>query len=1463
MTLSKTRQDIGTTPHEHERLAVLHLAEVLPDRAPFHLFALKDLVEPNGRRYEIDAIVVAPRAVFVVEIKSHPAHFRGDSIDWDVVWKDGRRPTPIANPVTLTNTKAKVLASALERKLGSADRPHVQALVFLSDPAASIDSANGADHWVVTRHNLVKALTEGVFPGASSKLATNVIDTPRGERIVEQLRKLGLRNTKEARRVAGYEVGALLDDGNGWQDYEARSEQVKGRVARARVYLVPEASSLERREQLVRAAQREAELLNALSDHPNILHLQTFVADGVGNAPCLLFDRHEDEEDLESFLRRNPQLSFARRVELVEQVGNALAFCHRKGIIHRGLDPSAVMVRRLRDPSAPDGDAPLSVRLLNFQLATQTGVTSGTHHLSAFGGDRNLVYRAPEVLQDPRHASVASDVWSLGAIAYRVFAGRSPGANLAERNALLASGHLSLRAVRDDLVPPVDGGDARQTLEDVIALATDLNPLHRADNATDWVGIFLDVVTQPAPVAPVVEPDPLDARPDDILGQGLRVVRFLGSGATAKVFRVARDDAQYALKVALDAEHEDRLRAEADTLDRFHSDRIVALRGRLTLGGRFALLLDDAGESLADLLAREGAQSLDYARRWGDDLLLALEAIEEKSVQHRDIKPANLGVLEPGSKRRRHLMLFDFSLSSLDPQQVIAGTPAYRDPFLATRGRWDDHADRYAAAVSLHELVTGLRPRWGRGDGPVLPGDALAVDAERFDAAVRDRMVAFFLRALARDAAERFASAESMRHAWSACFVAPLTAAAPAEAPTPEAPYPALSDAQLAAVRADTALDALGLSARARNALDRSGIVHAAQLAGLSDNLLSSIRGIGRDTAREIQGFRQRLLAAPALAAVEQPEFEPGFRGDDVALAATRVPDALRAALDDAGIAGLAALAAAPRSQVEHLARPHGADALAKLRAALKDATDASERTRDPRTVEAWLDALFAPRQRHPNQRPNYVQTAWRWMGLDPELAVDPGDSVGLATSLGCTRQNVSLMLHKARAKWCEHERLPQLVDVVRAQLDALGGAARVDRVAEGLAHELPHDAGVERDAAAARRVEALVNVAAEIDGELVVERLQGRRWMVRDRRDLAAVRALGAAADALAAKSPLPSTAEVQEELARAVDGRGLAGMPVDRLVALAADASRTAAPSARLELYPRGMDARRALSLCHAAVSVEREGVGEEALRAAVRARYPEAEALPARPALDVLVADVLAMEWDGARARYRRPVAAAAPSTTLRSGASLEVRDTVAPAARPSRRSPEAQDAWEFDDALRIAARRGDWRVFVAEPRHATTVAERVAERVGATARSLDEALLAEIDAVVAERKMQPSVVVQADAQGPRGRDWQRLRDLAQKAAARVTERWTAEPGPLVVRDLGLAARFDLHALLQSLLDATRRDGGPAVFLVLPRYADQAGAAIDGGALPDLPVPTYSPAQRIDVPRAWIENRHRGEA
>ncbi|MDB4929856.1 MAG: Protein kinase, partial [Myxococcaceae bacterium] len=771
MTLSRTRCEIGTSPHPHELRALEFLRQQLPDREPYRLYGLKELVEPGGRRYEIDAIVLGPNAVYLVEIEGHPAHVSGDHVDWTLQWKDGPSRTVMENPVALANLKAKVLGAQLERELRGGTRPSVQALVFLEHPDASVESKNGADHWVVTRGDVIQALTTGVFPDANPRLRTSVIDRPQAERVVAALRKLGIRNSVARRRVAGYLLDDAISDGPGWQDHAAHLEAVPDRLARVRSYVLPGDAGRERREQLGRAAAREASLLTVLSDHPRILKMLTAEIDGPLDGPCLVFDHHKDEVTLEQFLRRTPDLSFQRRAELVAQVAEALAWCHRKQILHRGLDPSSVLVRRHDDPDGPAvADPPLSVRLFNFQLAAHVGGHSGTHHAADWSTDPALVYRAPEVLQSLAFATPASDVFSLGAVAWRVFTNQPPGATLPERAALLQAGHLSLAAARDDLAlaaPP----SARASLDELVAMATCVDPVQRIDDVNAFLGLFLDAVSRPE--APEEEdPDPLEARPGDVLRGGITVKKFLGSGATARVLRVERDGQRYALKVALDAEHGERLGHEADVLERLRGDRIVALHDRVTVGGRAALLLEDAGESLADLLQREGPQSLDYARRWGEDLLLALERLEEQGVQHRDIKPANLGVLDGESKRRRHLMLFDFSLSGLAPGAVTAGTPAYRDPFLAARGLWDDAADRYAAAVSLHELLTGLRPRWGRGDGPVGPGDELALDAERLDAGARDRLVGFFRRALHRDAARRHASAEAMRRDWDACFAA-------------------------------------------------------------------------------------------------------------------------------------------------------------------------------------------------------------------------------------------------------------------------------------------------------------------------------------------------------------------------------------------------------------------------------------------------------------------------------------------------------------------------------------------------------------------------------------------------------------------------------------------------------------------------------------------------------------------
>ena len=139
---------------------------------------------------------------------------------------------------------------------------------------------------------------------------------------------------------------------------------------------------------------------------------------------------------------------------------------------------------------------------------------------------------------------------------------------------------------------------------------------------------------------------------------------------------------------------------------------------------------------------------------------------------HRDIKPSNLGV---GSvdKTRQHLRLFDFSLalelskeSAATParNQIRVGTVAYRDPFLSLRGAWDHAADRYSAAVTLHEMLTGVRPALEpEGAPPLDPELKRRLASERFDASARQRLIPFFERALHRSVESRFDDASEMR----------------------------------------------------------------------------------------------------------------------------------------------------------------------------------------------------------------------------------------------------------------------------------------------------------------------------------------------------------------------------------------------------------------------------------------------------------------------------------------------------------------------------------------------------------------------------------------------------------------------------------------------------------------------------------------------------------------------------
>lgn len=68
-------------------------------------------------------------------------------------------------------------------------------------------------------------------------------------------------------------------------------------------------------------------------------------------------------------------------------------------------------------------------------------------------------------------------------------------------------------------------------------------------------------------------------------------------------------------------------------------------------------------------------------------------------------------------------------------------------------------------------VVTGVLPRFGTGEEAAVASEGgVKLAVGRFDASVRDRLVAFFEKALERDVVRRHESAEEMRTHWVGCF---------------------------------------------------------------------------------------------------------------------------------------------------------------------------------------------------------------------------------------------------------------------------------------------------------------------------------------------------------------------------------------------------------------------------------------------------------------------------------------------------------------------------------------------------------------------------------------------------------------------------------------------------------------------------------------------------------------------
>ena len=157
---------------------------------------------------------------------------------------------------------------------------------------------------------------------------------------------------------------------------------------------------------------RERDILAAL-EHANIARLYDAGTDAQGR-PFLALE-YVEGQPIDLYCKERA-LNVRSRLALLLQVARAVAFAHSRLVVHRDLKPSNILV-------TADGQ----VRLLDFGIAKlmEGDRTQETQLTQLAGRALTLDYASPEQIRG-EPIGTASDVYSLGVVAYELLAGAKP-----------------------------------------------------------------------------------------------------------------------------------------------------------------------------------------------------------------------------------------------------------------------------------------------------------------------------------------------------------------------------------------------------------------------------------------------------------------------------------------------------------------------------------------------------------------------------------------------------------------------------------------------------------------------------------------------------------------------------------------------------------------------------------------------------------------------------------------------------------------------------------------------------------------------------------------------------------------------------------------------------------------------------------------------------------------------------
>ena len=206
--------------------------------------------------------------------------------------------------------------------------------------------------------------------------------------------------------------------------------------------------------------------------------------------------------------------------------------------------------------------------------------------------------------------------------------------------------------------------------------------------------------------------------PGVVLAERYSLVRRLGRGAAGEVW--SAEDQQLGETVAIkllttgepDAVgSQDQLTREVRLARRVTHRNVCRLHDVHLQPQPFVSMELLQGETLEELLERDGPQSVERARSVLRQLASGLAAAHGAGVVHRDLKSSNIVLVEDGQRP----VICDFGLSSIGGEaavetEAVVGTPVTVAPETARGEASTSASDLYAFGVVAFQLLTGELP---------------------------------------------------------------------------------------------------------------------------------------------------------------------------------------------------------------------------------------------------------------------------------------------------------------------------------------------------------------------------------------------------------------------------------------------------------------------------------------------------------------------------------------------------------------------------------------------------------------------------------------------------------------------------------------------------------------------------------------------------------------------------------